>query len=197
MLKIGLTGGIGSGKTMIAKVFEALRVPVYYADREARRLMESNHELKKTIIRYFGVQSYQGEELNRSYLASLVFNNPDHLESLNLLIHPVVKEDFSQWVAQQKGSPYVLEEAAILFESGHFREFDYIVVVSAEEILRVRRVMDRDNVTEDEVYRRISRQMPQKFKMILGDYFITNNEDDLILPQVLEIHNKFLSLYQK
>lgn len=195
MIKIGLTGGIGSGKSTVAKVFKALNVPVYHADEEAKRLMEEQDELKEAIIRLFGPDVYLGNKLNRPYLASLVFGNFDNLENLNLLVHPAVRMDFNYWAARQKNK-YIIEEAAILFESGHFREFDYTIVVNAGENLRLRRVMERDSVSEDEVYQRISRQMPQKFKMILGDFFISNNEEDLILPQVLELHNKFISLHQ-
>ncbi|MBE0654078.1 MAG: dephospho-CoA kinase [Bacteroidales bacterium] len=195
MIKVGLTGGIGSGKSTVAKVFKALNVPVYHADEEAKRLMEEQDELKEAIIRLFGPDVYLGNKLNRPYLASLVFGNFDNLENLNSLVHPAVRMDFNYWAARQKNR-YVIEEAAILFESGHFREFDYTIVVNAGENLRLRRVMERDSVSEDEVYQRISHQMPQKFKMILGDFLISNNEEDLILPQVLELHNKFISLHQ-
>lgn len=194
MIKIGLTGGIGSGKSMVARIFEIIGAPVYHADAEAKRLMSVHPGLRKDISSLFGHNSYQGDKVNTIFLASVVFSDPEKLSLLNKLIHPVVRSDFLQWQNSQKNSKYVIEEAAILFESGHYKDFDFTILVFAEQELRIKRVMHRDSVSREAVLNRIKQQMPDKDKRKLCDFEISNNENDLILNKVLSLHNKFISL---
>ena len=196
MLKIGLTGGIGSGKSTVAKIFETLGIPVYYADAEAKRLMNSSETLKKVIRQNFGEATYENDQLNRKYLAGIVFNNPEKLELLNALIHPVTINDAEQWM-QQQSAPYSIKEAALLFESGAAENLDFIVGVYAPQALRIKRVMKRDGLTADEIMKRINRQVNEEMKMKLCDFVITNNEQELLVPQVLKLHQHFSGLSNK
>lgn len=196
MLKIGLTGGIGSGKSTVAKIFETLGIPVYYADAEAKRLMNSSETLKKVIRQNFGEATYENDQLNRKYLAGIVFNNPEKLELLNALIHPVTINDAEQWM-QQQSAPYSIKEAALLFESGAAENLDFIVGVYAPQALRIKRVMKRDGLTADEIMKRINRQVNEEMKMKLCDFVITNNEQELLIPQVLKLHQHFSGLSNK
>lgn len=196
MLKIGLTGGIGSGKSTVAKIFETLGIPVYYADAEAKRLMNSSETLKKVIRQNFGEATYENDQLNRKYLAGIVFNNPEKLELLNALIHPVTINDAEQWM-QQQSAPYSIKEAALLFESGAAENLDFIVGVYAPQALRIKRVMKRDGLTTDEIMKRINRQVNEEMKMKLCDFVITNNEQELLVPQVLKLHQHFSGLSNK
>ena len=196
MLKIGLTGGIGSGKSTVAKIFETLGIPVYYADAEAKRLMNSSETLKKVIRQNFGEATYENDQLNRKYLAGIVFNDPEKLELLNALIHPVTINDAEQWM-QQQSAPYSIKEAALLFESGAAENLDFIVGVYAPQALRIKRVMKRDGLTADEIMKRINRQVNEEMKMKLCDFVITNNEQELLIPQVLKLHQHFSSLSNK
>lgn len=196
MLKIGLTGGIGSGKSTVAKIFETLGIPVYYADAEAKRLMNSSETLKKVIRQNFGEATYENDQLNRKYLAGIVFNDPEKLELLNALIHPVTINDAEQWM-QQQSAPYSIKEAALLFESGAAENLDLIVGVYAPQALRIKRVMKRDGLTADEIMKRINRQVNEEMKMKLCDFVITNNEQELLIPQVLKLHQHFSGLSNK
>ena len=196
MLKIGLTGGIGSGKSTVAKIFETLGIPVYYADTEAKRLMNSSETLKKVIRQNFGEATYENDQLNRKYLGGIVFNNPEKLELLNALIHPVTINDAEQWM-QQQSAPYSIKEAALLFESGAAENLDLIVGVYAPQALRIKRVMKRDGLTADEIMKRINRQVNEEMKMKLCDFVITNNEQELLIPQVLKLHQHFSGLSNK
>ena len=196
MLKIGLTGGIGSGKTTVAHIFETLGIPVYYADDAAKRLMNTNEELKSLIIQHFGNESYQQGELNRKYIASIVFNDKEKLELLNSLTHPITMQDALVWMNKQT-TPYVIKEAALLFESGAAEQLDYIIGVYASQHIRVKRVMDRDKTSIDEVMKRITRQIDEEMKMKLCDFVITNNDQQLVIPQVLELDKKFRTLAVK
>lgn len=196
MLKIGLTGGIGSGKSTVAKIFETLGIPVYYADAEAKRLMNSSETLKKVIRQNFGEATYENDQLNRKYLAGIVFNNPEKLELLNALIHPVTINDAEQWM-QQQSAPYSIKEAALLFESGATENLDFIVGVYAPQALRIKRVMKRDGLTADEIMKRINRQVNEEMKMKLCDFVIINDEQELLIPQVLKLHQHFSGLSNK
>lgn len=196
MLKIGLTGGIGSGKSTVAKIFETLGIPVYYADAEAKRLMNSSETLKKVIRQNFGEATYENDQLNRKYLAGIVFNNPEKLELLNALIHPVTINDAEQWM-QQQSAPYSIKEAALLFESGAAENLDFIVGVYAPQALRIKRVMKRDGLTTDEIMKRINRQVNEEMKMKLCDFVIINDEQELLIPQVLKLHQHFSGLSNK
>lgn len=190
MLRIGLTGGIGSGKTTVAKVFETLGIPVYYADDNAKYLMNNNAALKASVSRHFGNDIYKNGELDRKYLASIVFNNKEKLELLNSLTHPITIRDAEEWMNRQT-TPYVIKEAALLFESGAAEQLDCVIGVYAPQHIRVERVMKRDNLPVEEVMKRISRQIDEEMKMKLCDFVITNNDQQLVIPQVLELHRKF------
>ena len=191
-LVIGLTGGIGSGKSVVAKIFETLGIPVYNADTEARRLMNSDPGLKAGIISLFGAKAYGAGGLDRKYLSSIVFDDPAKLEELNRLVHPATIRDAEQW-RQRQQSPYVIKEAALLFESGANRSLDAVIGVSAPEELRISRVMARDGISREEVMKRIQRQMDERKKMALCDQVIFNDEKELLIPQVLSIHSELLT----
>lgn len=193
MLRIGLTGGIGSGKTTVAKIFELLSVPVYYADEASKRLYHTDKELMSNIKKHFGEDVYTNDQLNRSKLAAIVFNDTDKLELLNHLVHPPTIRDAEQWFAKQK-APYVVKEAAILFESGSSAGLDYVIGVKAPNALRIKRVMDRDHLSREEILNRSNRQIDEDIKMRLCDFIINNGEQELVIPQVLELHSKFLEL---
>ncbi len=192
MIKIGLTGGIGSGKTTVALIFETLGIPVYNADDAAKRLMNTNEELKTSLLQHFGKESYQEGELNRKYIASIVFNDKEKLELLNSLTHPVTMQDAVEWMNKQT-TTYIIKEAALLFESGAAEQLDHIIGVYAPQHIRVKRVVERDKTTVEEVMKRISRQIDEEMKMKLCDFVITNNDQQLVIPQVLELHQKFSS----
>lgn len=192
MLKIGLTGGIGSGKTTVAKVLEVLGIPVYYADEAAKELMHTNELLKQQLILHFGNNSYFDDgQLNRKHISSIVFNDKEKLELLNSLVHPVTIADAKEWFSKQQ-APYVVKEAALLFESGTAEGLDYIIGVTAPAALRMKRVMDRDAVTAEEVKRRMANQLEETLKMKLCDFVVYNNEQELLLPQVLALHNELI-----
>ena len=191
MLKIGLTGGIGSGKTTVAQVFENLGVPVFYADIEAKKCMHSDVALIKQLKATFGNDIYVDRKLQNDRLASIIFNDDSALHTINRLVHPAVQRVFEEWFITQTAS-YVLKEAAILFESGSDKELNQIVSVSAPDDLRKQRVMQRDGITESQVLERMSKQWDQSRKIELADFHIVNDEKQLLIPQVLEVHSLLL-----
>ena len=191
VLKIGLTGGIGSGKTTVAKIFELLGVPVYYADAASKRLYQTNKELMTSLKEHFGEDVYTNDQLNRSKLAAIVFNDPAKLELLNQLVHPLTIKDAEEWM-QQQTTPYIIKEAALIFESGSARGLHYVIGVQAPKHLRIKRVMDRDDVSRNEVISRMQRQIDETIKMRLCDFVIENNEQELVIPQVLILHEQLL-----
>lgn len=193
MLRIGLTGGIGSGKTTVAKIFELLNVPLYYADEASKRLYHTDKDLIAQIKKNFGEDVYTEEQLNRSKLAAIVFNDPSKLELLNNLVHPPTIRDAQEWMEKQT-APYAIKEAAVLFESGSASGLDYVIGVSAPAHLRIKRAMDRDGVTREQVLSRAARQMDEEIKMRLCDFLIVNNEQELVIPQVMELHGKLLEM---
>jgi dephospho-CoA kinase len=193
MLKIGLTGGIGSGKTTVAKIFELLGVPVYYADAASKRLYHSSKELMASLKQHFGEDIYTGEQLNRSRLAEIVFNDPRKLDLLNELVHPPTLADARTWMEAQT-APYIIKEAALLFESGSAADLDYIIGVDAPEPLRMKRAMERDNSSAADIKKRMQRQIEERIKMKLCDFIILNDEQELVIPQVIDLHNRLLNL---
>ncbi|MEM9849858.1 MAG: dephospho-CoA kinase [Bacteroidota bacterium] len=196
-LKIGITGGIGSGKTSVCKIFETLGIPVYYADDRAKQLMSNHEPLIERIKSIFGAASYDATgQLNRPYLAQLVFADPAKLRKLNELVHPAVAKDAEKWHRDQTHAPYTLKEAALLFESGSFRTLDRIICVYAPPEERIRRVMERDQVSEVQVRSRMSKQMSDFEKIQLSDDIITNNGKQALIPQVLSIHRKIVATLQ-
>ncbi|MEP6677412.1 MAG: dephospho-CoA kinase [Ferruginibacter sp.] len=193
MLRIGITGGIGSGKTTVAKVFETLGIPVYYADDAAKRLMNEHDELKQKIKKQFGEAAYTAEgKLDRGFLSAMVFNSTQKIAQLNAIVHPATLADAAHWMQQQTGA-YALKEAALIFESGAQQQLDYIIGVHAPSALRVQRTMQRDNITREEVLSRMDKQIGETIKMKLCDFIITNDEQELVVTQVLLLHQKFVN----
>jgi dephospho-CoA kinase len=195
MLKIGLTGNMGSGKTTVSKIFEILGIPVFYADDEAKKVMVTDQILINAIKSAFGAISYFDDgTLNRKHIASIVFNNDTELKKLNSLVHPAVFRAFDEWLKNFDDVPYVLKEAALLFESDSYRFCDYTIMVQAPLDTRIKRVMKRNGLTLNEVERRNSNQFSEEKKTQLADYIIKNDDTQLVIPQVLELHSGFLSL---
>jgi dephospho-CoA kinase len=194
-LRIGITGGIGSGKSLICKIFASLQIPVYDADLMARNLMTSDLVLINQIKKEFGDSSYQLDgSLNREYLSKKVFNDASKLKKLNQLVHPRVGVDSENWIERNKAYPYVVKEAALLFESGANKSLDKIIVVTAPEPLRVQRVLNRDKSrTEEEVIKIIRSQMDEEEKIKMADFIIRNDETELVVPQVLKLHERFIA----
>ena len=192
MLKIGITGNIGSGKTTVSKIFEVLGIPVFYADDEAKKVMVTDQILIAAIKQTFGKESYfEDGSLNRKHIASIVFNNEAELLKLNAITHPAVFRAFDNWVTQFNNVPYVLKEAALLFESSSYQMCNKTIVVTAPLDLRIKRVMKRDGFTEAEIISRDSRQFSEEEKTRLADYVIKNDNQQLVIPQVLELHEVF------
>ncbi len=192
MLKVGITGGIGSGKTTVCKIFEILGIPVFYADLEARRLMETDAGLIRSIKKLFGEEAYKENQLNRAFIAGRAFNDPELLQQLNAYTHPVVIESGNKWMEQQT-SPYTLKEAALFFESGSHASMDIMIGVTAPLELRIARTICRDHISKEEVLKRMSRQMDESEKMKLCDMVISNDEIQALIPQVLAIHDKLIN----
>ncbi len=194
-LQIGITGGIGSGKSLVCRIFQCLGIPVYDADSHAKELMTTDGILVSEIKKEFGVLSYNADgSLNRAYLASTVFNDEDRLRTLNKLVHPRVGLNYQDWVAQRKNQPYILKEAALLFESGSNESLDKVIVVYAGEALRIQRVVKRDPYrNEDQIRAIIKNQMPEEEKLKRADFVIRNDETALLIPQVLKLHQHFIS----
>lgn len=188
-LKVGLTGGIGSGKSTVAKIFDVLGVPIYYADNKARQLMNQDGSLKEKLIDVFGQEIYSNGQLNNTTLAKKVFNNPELLDKLNSIVHPAVIKDAEEWI-QQQTAPYIIKEAALFFESGSDGGMDYIIGVYAPKDLRINRIIERDHISSSEIEKRMQRQIDEDIKMKLCDFVIINDEKSMIIPQVLELHKK-------
>ena len=193
MLKIGLTGGMGSGKTIVSRIFSVLGVPVFYADDAAKTVMNEDAELKQKIMSLFGADAYMEDQLNRKYISSIVFNDPFKLEQLNALVHPVTIAAADKWM-QQQTAPYVIKEAALMFEAGAAAHLDYVIGVFAPQSMRIQRAMQRDGITREEALARINNQVDDNIKMKLCDFVIVNDEQQSVLSQVLNLHEKFLAM---
>lgn len=188
MLKVGLTGNIGSGKTLVAGIFNRLGVPVFHADTQAKELFNLE-EVKERVHDLFGPNVFTaGNEIDRKAVASIVFNSEPTLKKLNDIIHPKVREKYLGWLSLHRDRPYTLYEAAILFESGHYREMDSIICVTAPEGLRIRRVMERDGASEEEIRERMKFQWDESKKTGSSDHVIVNDGLQMIIPQVMELH---------
>lgn len=191
-IKVGITGGIGTGKSYVAKIFQALGVPFYNADNEAKDLMNTSSEIRTALIRAFGAEVYDDtDNLDRAYLSAIVFKNKEKLAQLNAIVHPAVIQHGQDWAARQT-FPYSLKEAALLFESGSYKSLDYTILITAPEPIRMARVIQRDAVDEQQVKDRINKQMPEEEKVTLADFVIVNDEQAPLLPQVLQLHTYFL-----
>ncbi len=193
ILKVGLTGGIGSGKSTAAQIFEVLGVPVYYADIEARRLMNEDTELKKEISHILGERAYVNEILDRKYVASIVFSDPSKLEQLNSIVHPATKKDSENWMHRQS-TPYAIHEAALVFEAKVSDRLDYVIGVSSPLELRIKRATERDKVNRDEILKRMHQQFDEEDKMSRCDFILVNDEQQLLIPQVLTLHETLIQL---
>lgn len=191
MLKVGLTGGIGSGKTTVAKIFQILGIPVFDADSNAKMLMNSDNTIRKELIQVFGENVFHAQGLNKKYLADIVFNDETKLNLLNSIVHPHTIKASDEWAKQQQ-SKYVIKEAALLFESGSYKELDCIIAVVSPKDIRIKRVTKRDNVTEKEVEMRIAKQQDEVLTQQLSHYIINNDDEHLVIPQVLELHQILL-----
>ncbi len=191
MLKVGLTGGIGTGKTLVSKIFQLLDIPVFNADQEAKTLMQTDAGLVRQLKHTFGEDIYDPQgKLRRKALADKVFTDPKALEALNALVHPAVGSAFGRFVSGHVHKVYVIKEAALIYESGSYRQLDMVISVSSPLELRIRRIMDRDNTDRSSVEDRMKNQWPEEKKLALADFVIENNEAVLLIPQVLEIHQK-------
>lgn len=185
-LKIGITGGIGSGKTTITELFKHLGIPIYLADERAKWLMHNDFSIITKINELFSPMAYINGELNRPHIAAMAFTNKKLIKQLNEIVHPAVANDFKEWVSNQT-TPYIIKEAALLFESGSYLDLDAIVTVAAPLEVRVQRTIKRDNISREAVMNRIKNQLPDEVKSSAADYVINNNGNLALLPQVLQL----------
>jgi len=195
MLKVGITGGIGSGKTVVCRVFALLGIPIYDSDFRAKWVMQHDAWLQQELIKTFGEKTYTASgQLDRPYLANLVFNQPEKLAQLNGLVHPRVKADFTNWIATQKQAPYILKEAALMFESQAYKQVDKVITVSAPLPTRLERVLQRDTHRSlAEVQAIIDKQLPEAERHQRADYIIYNDDQQLVIPQVLALHGQLIA----
>ncbi len=191
MKVIGLTGGIGSGKSTVARMFELLNVPVYYADQEAKRLMVSSNDLKLGIRQLFGEGAYINDRLNRGYIADIVFRDKEKLNALNALVHPEVRKDFLHW-ANTQDAPYVIQENPLIFEKNDRESFDKVIVVTADKEVRIQRIIERDGLSKDQVLDRMTNQLDDAKKTELADFVIYNETLANTKAQVNAIHQQLL-----
>ena len=193
---IGLTGGIGCGKTTVAKVFTTLGIPVFNADTVAKELMQNDPILKHKLIEQFGEYVFTNGQLDRNFLAKIVFTDPQQLERLNAIVHPITIQAAKEWAAKQN-TPYVIKEAALVFESGSGEGLAGVIGVTAPLSLRIHRVMQRDNCTKQEVEKRMQNQISDIIKMKLCDWVIINDDQVLLVPQVVTLHEKLMQQFSK
>jgi len=191
MLRIGLTGGIGSGKSTVAHIFNVLGIPVYDADSAAKRVMVEDEMLKKRILNVFGENAYTDGKLNRKFLSDVVFKDERKITLLNSLVHPATIEDANEWMKKQT-APYLIKEAALIFESGSDKFLDLVIGVRSPLSLRIERTMKRNHITAEEVKARMKFQMDEDKKMALCDFIIENDEKEMLIPQVLLLHETLL-----
>lgn len=188
MKKVGITGGIGSGKTTVCEIFKLLGVPVFHADSEAKNLQNNDSQIRERLIKLFGKQIYSGDGmLDRKKLAGLIFNDSVALANVNSIIHPAVRHSFRKWADDHQNASYIIYEAAVLFESGYASDFDRNILILSDENLRIERVIRRDRISEELVKQRISNQMPDDQKIKMADYIIENNNEKLLFPQIIEL----------
>ncbi len=193
MLKIGITGGMGSGKTTCCEIFSSLGVAVYNADMRGKFILQENEKAKEKLLNYFGKDVFDSKGiLDRKKLAAIVFNNTEKLRILEGIVHPAVQEDFADFVRQNFTAKYIVKEAALLFESGTYKELDKIIVVDAPLEVRLNRIMERDHISRDEIMARIEKQWSDEKKLLMADYIIQNDDKELLLPQILKLHEQFM-----
>ena len=193
MLKVGITGGIGSGKSTVSSFFSVLGVPVYDSDKRAKYLMQHDNSIIGTIKKEFGERSYLNNQLNRSYIAEIVFKNESKLKQLNSIIHPAVRTDFNNWLSQNSNAKFVIKEAAIMIESGAYKEMDKLIVVNAKRDLKIKRIKKRDHLSLEDIENRIQNQLSDEIRNQYADFIIENNSGKMELKQqVLSIYNKLI-----
>jgi dephospho-CoA kinase len=193
-IEVGITGGIGAGKTLVANIFRTFGIPVYNSDAEAKRLMNEDEDLKAQIINLFGQKAYVKEVLNRSYLTEVVFKNQDNLNRMNSLVHPAVIKDYNKWLTKYKNKSITIKEAALLFESGSYKDLDYTILVLAPKLMRIGRILLRDvNRSKQDVEDIIDKQMSDSRKKKLSDFVIINDGERMVVPQVLEIYKNLVN----
>ncbi|GAA4136757.1 dephospho-CoA kinase [Sphingobacterium kyonggiense] len=191
-LKIGITGGIGVGKSVVTRIFKVLGIPTYDADKEAKDIMVKSDAVRQALISTFGEETYYPDlTLNRAWLAKKVFSDAKELAKLNAIVHPAVIKDAEDW-AEAQTSLYSVKEAALLFESGSYKSLDYTILVTSPEALRIARVMKRDHVTEEEVRGRMAKQMPESEKEKLADFIVYNDDEHSLIEQVMKLHEQFI-----
>jgi len=195
MIKVGLTGGIGSGKTVIAKIFSSLQVPIYDSDSRAKYLMNTNEEVKKKITELIGDNAYKNSELQKNIIANAIFSNNDIKTKLQDIVHPCVRKDFLDWAILQK-SPYVIMESALIFDTDLYTYFDFIIMVTSTMQNRIERIKKRDNILEEEIIKRIKMQ-PQEEICRLKSHFVVENNNTFVMSQVIEIHNKICNKLER
>jgi dephospho-CoA kinase len=186
---IGITGGIGSGKTIVSKVFETLGISVYNSDIEAKKLNNSSERIKKELINRFGNDLYKEDVLDKKLLAKYIFNNSENIKFVNNIIHPEVKKHFEKWLKLQKGR-FVIKESAILIETGIYKDVDILISVLAPEELRIKRIFNRDNLNKEEIKARIDKQTNDETRLSISDYIVKNDDKHLIIPQILQIYSE-------
>jgi dephospho-CoA kinase len=195
MKKIGITGGIGSGKTTVCRIFESMGIPIYFADAEAKKIMVKNPSVKKQIKDLLGENSYhKNGKPNRLYISDKIFNDKDLLTSINEIIHPAVQIDCERWFEQLKSAQkyaYALKEAALLVETGNFKKLDALIVVTCPENIRIQRVIKRDKLSHEKVESKLKNQLSEDQKIAVADYLINNDGSESLIPQVWKIHNSF------
>ena len=194
MKKIGITGGIGSGKSTVSKVFALLNVPIYNADNQAKYLLNNDADVIKKVKQVFGNDIYLNQELDRKKMAAQVFEQPFLLQQLNEIVHPAVFNNFDNWCDEHQQHPYILKEAALIFETILHQKLDAVIMVSSPEKLRIERVMKRDSITKEQVLARIKNQMSEDEKLNRADYIIYNDELQLVIPQVVQLHEQFMNV---
>ena len=193
MLRVGLTGGIGSGKSTVARIFEILQVPVYDADKSARQLMNESPSVREAVLKNFGAKSYSDNILDRKFISEIVFNDPRQLAILNAIVHPATLKHAKEWFASRSGL-YAIKEAALLFEAGAEKDLDYVIGVSSPLALRMQRIHQRDNLSTADIHARIEKQMDEAEKIKRCDFVLYNDEKQLLLPQVIALHTKLRDL---
>lgn len=197
MLKIGVTGGIGSGKSTVCNIFEQMGIPIFNADLQARDLMNTNTQLIKALKATFGNDIYGNDkQLIRPKLAQIVFADKTKVEKLNALVHPAVKEAFKQWAELQTHCPYVIKEAALMFESESYKDLDYVITVSAPKQVRLQRVVERDGAKRADVLKRMNNQLSERERIARADFVIKNDGKQPLIPQVMQLHQLFLEAAQ-
>lgn len=192
MKKIGVTGGIGSGKSLVCKIFQLLSVPVFSADAEAKRIMEANYEVKNALKQIFGNEIYLKDKLNKQVLSDLIFTSRNNINKVNSIVHPIVRKNFFKWVDSRPDSKYVLLEAAIIFESGTDKLLDQVINVTAPEELRIDRVCKRDRISREKVIERLTNQLTEKERQEKADINLVNDGKAMLLPQILEVHKNLM-----